>query len=249
MENPGAEFRSELEPERNGTAEILKESMVRPTKLILTQPIVQYLALYMGLIYGIIFLMLSTFPDLWTTQYNESIETGGLNYLSLAIGMTAGAQLGGFLLDWSYRYQKKLSKSQTGLPEYRVPLLFLSSGLTIIGLFLYGWTAEYHIHWIVPDIGAALFGCGVNVTFTALQSYTIDSYQRYAASAIGVTAIARSLAGFGFPLFAGAMYDDLGWGWGTSVLAFATLGVGIPGAIGLWIYGERLRKASPYAAG
>ena len=248
-EHPDLPYKSQLEPEEQRSAvTVIEQALIRPIKLITTQPIVQYLAVYMGLLYGIIFLMLSTFPDLWTSVYGESIEIGGLNYISLAIGMTIGAQVGGYLLDWSYSRLKQRSGSESGLPEYRVPLLFLSSGLTATGLFVYGWTAEFRIQFIVPDIGAAFFGCGVMVTFTALQSYTIDAYQRYAASAIGVTAIARSLTGFGFPLFADTMYIKLGWGWGTSVLAISTIGIGIPGAAGLWVYGEKLRRVSRYAA-
>lgn len=28
------------------------------------------------------------------------------------------------------------------------------------GLFWYGWSAQYHYHWIVVDIGAAVFTMG-----------------------------------------------------------------------------------------
>lgn len=59
----------------------------------------------------------------------------------------------------------------------------------------------------------------------------------------------RSLTGFGFPLFALAMYCKLGYGWGNSVLGFAVLAVGYAGALILWFLGHRLREASPYARG
>lgn len=39
--------------------------------------------------------------------------------------------------------------------------------------------------------------------------------------------VLRSLAGFGFLLFAPAMYDKLGYGWGNSVLAFVALVLGV----------------------
>ena len=105
------------------------------------------------------------------------------------------------------------------------------------------------LQWIVPNIGAAIFGAGTSMTFTGLQTYTIDSYELYAASAVGATAVARSLTGFSFPLFADFMFDALGEGWGNSVLAFATLVIGYSGSLVLWFYGKELRQRSQYAAG
>lgn len=87
------------------------------------------------------------------------------------------------------------------------------------------------------------------MTFTSIQTYIIDSYPLFAASAIGATAVLRSLTGFGFPLFAPTMYNKLGYGWGNSVLGFAVLAVGYAGALVLWFFGNRLREASPYASG
>ncbi len=248
-ENPGMIYRSQLELEKRSTATVIGQALIRPVKLIGTQLIVQYLALYMSLVYGIIFIMLSTFPKVWSEQYNESVQIGGLNYLSITIGMFAGAEIAGLVLDRMYKRLTARSGKQKGRPEFRVPIIFVATVLIASGLFIYGWTAAYRVHWIAPNIGAVLFACGAMVNMAALQSYIIDAYPRYAASAIGVTAIARSITGFSFPLFANAMYNSIGWGYGNSILAFAALGIGIPGAAGLWLYGERLRRASPYAAG
>lgn len=77
----------------------------------------------------------------------------------------------------------------------------------------------------------------------------MDSYTRYAASAIAAATVLRSLAGFGFPLFAPYMYAKLGYGWGNSLLGFLAVGLGWPAPILLWLYGEKLRKKSTYAAG
>lgn len=66
---------------------------------------------------------------------------------------------------------------------------------------------------------------------------------------MGAATVMRSLAGFGFPLFAPAMYKTLGYGWGNSVLGFVAIGIGFPAPVLLWFYGERLRIRSPFAAG
>lgn len=117
------------------------------------------------------------------------------------------------------------------------------------GLFVYGWSAQYKTHWIVPDIGAAIFAAGGVIGFQCVQTYIVDAYTKYAASGIAAAAFLRSLAGFGFPLFAPYMYDALDYGWGNSLLGFIAIGIGVPAPLLLWTFGKKLRERSPFAAG
>ena len=61
--------------------------------LLGTQVIVQVLALYMAYVYGLLYLLISTFPILWEKLYGESVDIGGLNYIALAIGFFIGTQV------------------------------------------------------------------------------------------------------------------------------------------------------------
>ena len=229
---------------------LLRGSLIRPFRLLGTQPIVQALALYMAYVYGLMYLMLATFPSLWTSPqyYDESVGIGGLNYIALGLGFWLGAQICAPINDRIYRHLKRRN-GDIGRPEFRVPLLFLGSAMTPIGLFIYGWTAQTHQPWIAPDIGACVFGMGTITCFLCIQTYLIDTYARFAASALASIAFLRSLAGFGFPLYAPYMFNALKYGWGVSVLAFVALGIGIPAPIIIWYFGSRLRSLSTYAAG
>ncbi|KAF2757377.1 MFS multidrug transporter [Pseudovirgaria hyperparasitica] len=226
----------------------LSTALVRPSRLLGTQPIVQVLALYMAFLYGIMYLVLSTFPTLWEQRYHESIGIGGLNYISLGLGFTLGTQVSAPLNDALYRRLKRKNNG-VGRPEFRTPIMVPGSILVPIGLFWYGWSAQARTHWIMPNIGAAVFAAGTIICFQGIQTYIVDSYTRYAASAVGAATVLRSLAGFGFPLFAPAMYAALDYGWGNSVLAFVGIAIGIPAPFMLWTFGERLRKRSQFAAG
>ncbi|KAI9725592.1 MAG: hypothetical protein M1828_003080 [Chrysothrix sp. TS-e1954] len=238
------------EAERKGfdMKKLVEKALVRPFQMLATQAIIQFLAVYMAFVYGLMYLMLSTFPMLWVGRYHESEGIGGLNYISLALGAYLGSQLWGRLSDRIYVRLKKRSPDGKGRPEFRVPLMLPGITCVCVGFFVYGWTAQYHTHWIGPNIGGFIFTFGVIAILTGIMTYIIEAYTLYAASASSATVILRSMAAFGFPLFAPNMYDALDYGWGNSLLGFLGLGLGLPGTVILWLYGERMRGTSRFAA-
>lgn len=250
VETGDSSYQTKEEREDETLAKKLGVSLTRPFKLLGTQSIVQVLALYMAYTYGTMYLMLSTFPLLWTDPhyYGESVGVGGLNYISLGLGMLLGTYVCAILNDRLYR-RFKSRNDDVGKPEFRLPLLTITMFCVPTGLFIYGWTAETHQHWILPNIGACLFGIGNMMTFQCMQTYIVDTYTQFTASAMAAVSVLRCLAAFGFPLFAPYMYAKLHYGWGNSLLAFISIMIGIPAPIFLYTYGERLRNASPYAAG
>lgn len=106
-----------------------------------------------------------------------------------------------------------------------------------IGLLIYGWTGQFHNFWILPNIGVAIFCAGIIMCFQGIQTFIIDAYPRYAVSAISTLNALRSLTGFGFPLFAPAMYARLGNGWGNALLALLMLAMAVVGPAVLWRFG------------
>ncbi|KAK1249585.1 hypothetical protein MKX08_009588 [Trichoderma sp. CBMAI-0020] len=222
-------------------------ALERPFRMFITQPIITVIAIYMAYLFGTLYLMLGTFPEIWTEWYGESVSIGGLNYLSIAIGSFTGLVLNFFFIDRIYR-NLKARNNGIGRPEFRMPTMFIGSIMVSIGLFWYGWSVQARLHWIMPNIGVAICSAGTMGCLQGMQTYIVDSYPTYTASAMAACAFLRSLAGFGFPLFAPYLYSDLGYGWGTSVLAFISIGVGIPAPFLFWIYGDKLRALSKYAA-
>jgi hypothetical protein len=118
-----------------------------------------------------------------------------------------------------------------------------------IGLIIYGVGAHYRVHWAVPNVGAGIFAAGLILSFQCVQTYTIDTYERYAASATGAAAFVRTMAGFSFPLFAPSMYDKLGIALGNGVMAAVALVLGIVVPTLMWKYGAWLRSKSQYCSG
>lgn len=128
---------------------LIHKNLIRPLRLLATQPIVQVLSLYLAYLNGILYLMVATFPSVWTNIYHESVSIGSLNYLSLTLGMAIATQLGTRLADRAY---KRLCAKNGGVarPEFRLPVLVVGSSIVPIGLLWYGWSARPSIHWIMP---------------------------------------------------------------------------------------------------
>jgi MFS family permease len=135
--------------------ELLRVSLTRPWKLLGTQPIIQLLALYQAFNFGMLYLVISSLPTLWEKRYGMSKSVASLNYLAL-IGSFVGAQLCGPIADRIHRHFRKNNgcTNNNGLPEFRIPLMIPASVLNATGIFLFGWSAQARLHWIIPDVSS-----------------------------------------------------------------------------------------------
>lgn len=124
--------------------------------------------------------------------------------------------------------------------------MIVTSFLVPIGLLIYGWSADKLVHWIVPDIGAMIFCIGIIGAFLAISTYLIDNFHIHSASALAAAAAFRSLAGFGFPLFADDMFRVLGVGWGNTLCAGVAV-LFLPAPWVFYRYGPWLRSRSRFA--
>lgn len=104
----------------------LRIALERPFRMITTQLVVQAIAVYMLYVYGLIYIVLTSFPVLWSGPepegYGEPLGIGGLNYISLGLGFFVGAQACAPLQDRIYVALKR-RYGGVGRPEYRVPMM------------------------------------------------------------------------------------------------------------------------------
>lgn len=178
--------------------------------------------MYIAVVYGYLYIMFSTMTVVFEGQYGIDNGNIGLVFLGLGLGQIIGLFL---FASTSDRQLKKMAAQNGGImkPEMRLPFLLHTSLFAPAGLFLYGWSAEYRVHWIVPIIGTCLISIGMLCTFMPIANYLVDAYTLYAASAIAANTVFRSLGGAFLPLAARRLYNDLGLGWGNSLLAFIAL--------------------------
>ncbi|KAF4594382.1 hypothetical protein EYR40_009186 [Pleurotus pulmonarius] len=225
---------------------IMTKSLTRPFMLFFSEPILQVLGVYMAFIYGVFYLFLTTMPLVFEGTYHQRPGIAGLHYIAIGVGLTGASQFNARAMDRIYAYLTK-KNGDNGRPEYRLPSMVPGTLLLPAGLLINGWAAQNHVHWIVPDIGTALIGAGIILNFQSIQIYVVDTFSLHAASALAAVSFLRSVAGFGFPLFAPAMYEALGFGKGDTILAAVAIAIGCPAPFVFWRFGERIRHASRYA--
>ena len=172
--------------------EHFKRAIVRPTKMLLFSPIVLVLSIYMAVVYGYLYLLFTTLTEVFEGQYGFSQGTVGLTFLGIGVGSLLGLFTFGLVSD---KLVKRMSAKGEMKPEYRLPPLIPGSLVIPIGLFWYGWTAQTHQHWILPIIGTMWVGLGLLATFMPIQTYMVDAFTIYAASAIAANTVLRSLVG------------------------------------------------------
>ncbi|KZP20080.1 MFS polyamine transporter [Athelia psychrophila] len=226
--------------------ERVSNAVFRPFIMFWQEPILQVFGVYLAFLYGMVYLVIGSLTDIYLNAYHESIGISGLHYISLGIGFWVASQVNARALDKVYVYLRDRN-SGVGIPEYRLPPMIPGTLFLPIGLLLFGWGATCDLPWIVLDIGLVFIGAGIILPIQCVQSYLIDTFGMWSASALAAVSCFRSLAGFGFPLFAPAMYNSLGYGKADTILAALAIAIGCPAPWIFWYYGEQIRGTSKRA--
>lgn len=224
------------------TPKLFLYTLIRPTKMLLLSPITLLVALACAVMYGILYLLVTTFSSVFQETYHWSLGISGLGYLGLGTGNLIGLVVFSATSD---RYMVlQAQRFGSAKPEHRLMLMIISGPIIAVGLFWYGWSAQAKIHWMMPIVGSGIVGLGNMLFFLPMVGYLVESFTVYAASAIAANAVLRSIGGALLPLAGYRMYDTLGYGWGNSILAFMAL-VFTPVLVAIYRYGEYIRTRWP----
>ncbi|KAI9841007.1 MAG: hypothetical protein M1837_001082 [Sclerophora amabilis] len=225
--------------------ELMTKNFSRPLRLLVTEPIVFLLSIYMAFIYGLLYLFLTAYPIVFQHIHGMNLGIGGLPYFGMIVGMICA---GIFIVLMQPSYNRKLvANNNVPVPEWRLPPVIIGGVSFSLGLFWFGWTGyRADIHWIAPTLSGLLTGFGLLAIFLQSLNYLVDAYLMFAASAIAANTFLRSLAGAGFPMFATYMFNGMGVQWASTLLGcFAALLVPIP--VVFYLYGHKIRERSAYA--
>jgi len=223
---------------------LIGTNMQRPIVMGLTEPVLIFWEVYVGIIYAILYLSFIGYPIIFSELRGWSPALSGLAFG----GMGVGACLA-ITLDPVNRRVYNMHKvdPDTGKrpPEARIACLCVAAFLSPAAMLCFAWTCyPTTIHWVWPILAGVPYGLGNTLIFLYSNAYLVEAYGRYAASALAGNTVARSIFGGVLPLFGGQMYKHLGPNWaGTLVGLLAVLLIPIPWTFYKW--GKKIRLRSP----
>ncbi|KAK9850068.1 putative MFS transporter [Penicillium brevicompactum] len=227
--------------------QVVLQVLVRPLMLLVQSPILLVISLYVALVFGVMYLLFTTFTGVFEGQYGFSMAISGLTYLGLGVALLFSMLIFNMFNARVLASRMKADRVQQPRPEYRLLFMIWFSPFVAFGLLLYGWTSYYQIHWIVPIVGTFMIGFGAYFVIMPAQLYLVDVFgSEAAASALGANNLLRYISSIFLPLAGPSMYKTLDYGWGNSLLGFLALAF-LPGPILLYKYGERLRAYTKVA--
>ncbi|KAK7202386.1 major facilitator superfamily domain-containing protein [Myxozyma melibiosi] len=242
-------YKAELEVTHKKFSTRMKVALTRPF-VMATEPIIILMALYMTVIYIILFTFLDGFTYIFDNVYHIGQGLTNVCFLGLFIGML----LPSILIYPVYKITAKdLVKVQAEGrrdldPEVRLWFGMMGGSVSIpVALLWMGWTDYASISIWSPLIASALFGYGVLCIFITVYMYVIDSYEIYAASALTLVTFMRYCVAGGMTVAGIPFYKNMGPHWTLTILAcISSLLVPLPYVFYFW--GKKIRAFSKHAA-
>ena len=234
---------SEIDQSKLTASKIVSDAIWKPTQILIQDPAITFATVYSGLTYGIYYSFFEAFPLVYIERYHFNLGQLGLTFLSITVAILLVIPT--YCLYLYTRVNPSIRTHGLGAPEDRLIPALGAACVLPVGLFIFAWTSNGSIHWIVGLIGVALYTAGVFTVFQCIFLYVPLSYPQYAASLFAGNDFARSMLGAAAVLFARPLFLNLGVERGVSLLAGLTVGC-IFGVWALWWFGASLRARSRF---
>jgi hypothetical protein len=228
--------------DREGIQEIL-ETMWRPYKMLITEPIVLFLSLLSGFADALIFSFFESYGYVFAQWSFTPTQ------ISLALLPLAASYVLGYLSFFPIvaRHQARRRRGEVLPPESRLWWLLFLVALLPLGLLGSAFVASGPpLHWAGVLAFSVLIGIANFGIYYATIDYMVASYGEYSASATGGNGFARDFLAGMCALYTGKMYRTLGIRNAQLVL----FGLAALFCAPVWVfyyYGPEIRKRSRFA--
>lgn len=182
--------------------EFLTIGLLRPIHMILVEPLVFLLGIYISVNFGVLFSFFAAVPYTFRTVYAFSVEQAGLVFLAVMVGCLLGIITVVMCEGTFYVRQIPKHPPHKVPPEHRLYSAMIGSFGPPIGLFWYAWTAKSSISWASPAVAILPFSWGNLLLFISFTSYMADTYKsNVVASQASANSLMRYAFAGAFPLF------------------------------------------------
>jgi hypothetical protein len=168
-------FRAQAEIRSRTFIQRLSTALYRPFLLTFTEPIICLVALYLTVIYIVLFTFLDGYNYIFAEIHGTSEGVTGLCFLGIVIGLFLASCLVPLIHSWSKRDLKKIQEQGGNRlpPEFGLWFAMLGGAVAIpVSLFWMGWTSYSWISIWSPLGASVLFGYGVLCIF--ISSYQVS---------------------------------------------------------------------------
>ncbi|KAF7626344.1 synaptic vesicle transporter [Aspergillus flavus] len=260
-------YQSKLDLDRTSLLSRIVTACGRQFSLAMYEPIILLLALYMTILYIVLFTFFDGYTHIFSDVHDLSQGLTNITWVAMYVGiMLAGLIVPGMYSSMknalkeeipsrdgngndngaSSNGQSQPTKSPSLNPENRLWYAMIGAPAIPISLFWMGWTDYKNISVWSPIVGSSLFGFGSICMFISSYMYVIDAYEIYAASALGFMTVTRYCAAGGMTVAGVPFYNNVGVQWTLTILGIISA-VMVPVPYIFWKFGKVIRGWSRYA--
>ncbi|KAL2830755.1 major facilitator superfamily domain-containing protein [Aspergillus cavernicola] len=266
-------YRSEMDMEKVALFSRITTACARQFTLTIHEPIILFIALYMTVIYIVLFTFFDGYPFIFQEVYGVSQGMTNIIWIAMYVGIALASFWVPVVYVWTKREfaastnppmtetsstsqgdpaenaasdDESTKKPHPTRPENRLWFAMLGAPFIPIGLFWMGWTDYKSISIWSPIVASAVFGFGTITVFISSYMYVIDSYDKYAASALGFMTVSRYCAAGGMTVAGIPFYSNMGVHYTLTILACISV-VMTPMPYVFWKFGSVIRGRSKFA--
>ena len=113
--------------------QLIEKYFTRPLRMLITEPIILLVSVYMSFIYALVYCLLEAYPYVFGEIYGMTPGVSGLPFIGLIIGQVLSC---GFLLSQHVSYTNNLVRNKNvPVPEWRLNPAILGAPIFTIGIF------------------------------------------------------------------------------------------------------------------
>jgi hypothetical protein len=219
-------------------------SIVRPASVLFSSGVIASLALFGSSVFAHFYILSTSLPGVLQERYGLSPAATGMAFLSNGLGSFTALFLCKLWLDKIY-VKLRSRNGGVGLPEHRLPMSIAAAFLLPVALVMYGWCAQFILPLPLLLVAVVLIRLFIVMAYVPLMAYVVDACGIYSASAFTAVTVVRCLAGAFLPLGTAELIQDLGYGWGFTVLGALSLVLALVPLL-LMRYGSVWRQTCHY---
>lgn len=139
--------------------EMANRILVRPLAMLVLEPIIILVTLYMSFVYGLIYLCFTAYPASFQEDRGWNSGVGALPFLAIILGVVIGAII--IIIFSRTRFTRIIKEKGHLPPEQRLLPMIIGGACFPIGLFWFAWTSNPSISWVPQAIAGVPLGMGV----------------------------------------------------------------------------------------